>query len=77
MSVRLRNTSGEALYLSSRQFGQRVEADEVIDVDGKLVDESGDAYVVGEGKAARAYPKAHWTDAGGPPARKTDRSEEK
>ncbi len=61
MTVSLRNKSGEVLHLG-RPDGPRVEADEIVKVDGKVT-ETDDAYVIGEGDDARAYPKSTWVDA--------------
>lgn len=67
MTVNLRNTSGEPVYLGSAE-GRRVDADEVIHVEGELApkkDQLEDAIVVGTGDSARAYPTSIWTNAGG------------
>lgn len=72
MTVNLRNTSGEVLNLGSVD-GRRVDVDEVIHVEGDLDKNSpDDAYVIGTGDAARAYPKSVWTAAGGSPKAKPD-----
>ena len=69
MTVSLRNTSGQPLHLGSRD-GRLVDVDEVVRVDGALAkDGPADAYVVGSGDEARAYPKSLWTTTGGPAAR--------
>lgn len=56
--ARFKNVSGEGRRVG-RSDGQLVAAGEVTQVDG-AVTESGDAYVVGEGDEARAWPKATW-----------------
>jgi ethanolamine ammonia-lyase small subunit len=59
--VTLRNISGEPLYLGSPD-GRRVDADEVVRVEGSLAkDQPDDAVVVGEGDSARAYPTSLWS----------------
>jgi hypothetical protein len=61
VSVTLRNTSGEPLYLGSPD-GRRVEPDEVVRIDGALAKEQpDDAVVIGEGDDARAYPSSLWS----------------
>lgn len=72
MTVSLKNISGEPLYLGSAD-GRRVEVGEVIHVEGDLAkakDQPEDAYLIGAGAAARVYPKALWSNAGG--SRKAD-----
>ena len=66
MTVKLKNTSGEAIYLGSPLTGgRRVEAGEVVEVDGTLApkkDQPEDATVVKVGDDdARAYPHTVWT----------------
>ena len=59
-TVNLKNITGEALYLG-RPDGRRIEADEVIHVEGTVAKSSPeDAYVIGTGDDARAYPKSTW-----------------
>lgn len=59
--VTLRNISGEPLYLGLRD-GRRVDADEVVRIEGALAkDQPGDAVVIGEGDDARAYPTSLWS----------------
>ncbi len=71
MTVRLRNTSGEALYLGAN--GKRVEPDEIVAVEGSVDKNSPeDAYVIGD----RAWPKATWTNTGGKPSGDADVTEE-
>ena len=66
MTVNLRNKSGEAISLGSAD-GRRVEAGEVIHVEGSLAKKQpDDAYLIGTGDAARLYPHSTWTAAGGP-----------
>jgi hypothetical protein len=61
VTVKLKNVSGGPVYLG-RADGRRVEANEVVEVDGKLAaDQPDDATVVGEGDAARAYPHSVWS----------------
>ena len=64
MTVKLRNISGEPLYLGHPDLGGRlVDKDEVIEVDGDLApkkDQPDDATVVGTGDDARAYPSVTW-----------------
>lgn len=40
--------------------GQLVEAGGVFEVDGEVATETEDAYIVGDGDDARAWPKAQW-----------------
>lgn len=62
MTVNLRNTSGSAVQFA----GRTVEPDEVIHVEGTLArKQPADAYLVGEGAAARLFPHATWSNAGG------------
>lgn len=66
MTVNLKNISGEPVYLG-RPDGPRVEAGQVIHVEGKLApkkEQPDDATVVGEGDDARAYPHAVWKVTG-------------
>jgi len=64
MTVKLRNISGEPIYLGSPDRGGRlVDKDEVVEVDGDLApkkDQPEDATVVGSGDDARAYPASTW-----------------
>lgn len=58
MTVKLRNISGEPLYLGSPD-GRLVDKDEVVEVEGDLApkkDQPEDATVVG----ASAWPSATW-----------------
>jgi hypothetical protein len=67
VTVNLKNTSGEALYLGGTA-GRRVESGEVVHVEGDLAkkaDQVEDAYVVVSGDQLVAYPKSVWTAAGG------------
>jgi len=59
-TVNLKNVSGEPLYLG-RPDGRRVDDGEVIHVEGTIAKSSpDDAYVIGTGDDARAYPKSTW-----------------
>lgn len=59
--VTLRNTSGETLTLGVSD-GRRVDADEVVRVEGVLAKKQpDDAIVIGEGDNARAYPTSMWS----------------
>lgn len=40
--------------------GRQVDAGAVLEVDGVVSEEIDDAYLVGEGGAARLWPKAQW-----------------
>jgi len=63
VTVKLKNTSGGALYFG-RPDGKRVEADEVVEVEGSLApkkDQPEDATVVIDGDDARAFPHSTWT----------------
>jgi hypothetical protein len=40
--------------------GAQVDAGGVLEVDGSVFKETDDAYIVGEGGAARAWPKSRW-----------------
>ncbi len=65
-TVSLRNISGEALYLG-RPDGRRVEADEVVHVEGEPApkkDQVEDGLVIGTGDDARVYPSATWKQVG-------------
>jgi hypothetical protein len=73
VTVNLRNTSGEPRDLPG---GRTVDVDEVLEVAGDVSKDSGDAYLIGKGDDARAWPKAHWTAEGEPKKRRTT-SEEK
>ncbi len=58
--ARFKNISGEDLRVG-RADGPLVEAGEVVTLDDDAaVDDAGDAWVVGEGDDARAWPKATW-----------------
>jgi hypothetical protein len=59
---RFKNTSGEDRRIG-RADGPMVEAGKVTEVDGEVVggfEETEDAWIVGEGDDARAWPKATW-----------------
>lgn len=57
--LRFRNISGLDLNLG-RMDGPVVKAGDVAQVDGKLAEETDDAYIVGTGETARAWPKETW-----------------
>jgi hypothetical protein len=62
VASRFRNISGEDLYVNapaSHPDAHLVEAGEVLRVPGDYTEIS-DAYVVGKGDSARAYPKSLW-----------------
>lgn len=61
--LKFRNISGDALACfkpAEVRGSEHVEAGATIEVDADLAGELVDAYVVGEGDAARAWPKALW-----------------
>jgi hypothetical protein len=57
--ARFRNISGAGMHVG-RADGPLVEAGDVTAVGGDVTQQDGDAYVVGEGEHARAWPKALW-----------------
>lgn len=57
--ARFKNISGDELYLQ-RAEGPLIGPGEVVDVDGDVTEEISDAYIVGTGDQARAWPKATW-----------------
>lgn len=57
--ARFKNVSGEDRRVG-RADGPLVEADSVTQVDGDVTEELDDAYIVGEGDEARAWPKSTW-----------------
>ncbi|MEU8270828.1 hypothetical protein AB0B89_27180 [Sphaerisporangium sp. NPDC049002] len=57
--ARFKNKSGDELHIG-RADGRRVDAGEVIEVDGELTEEIDDAYIVGKGDDERAWPKETW-----------------
>ncbi len=57
--ARLKNISGEDRRVG-RADGPLVKAGEVTEVDGDVVAEEDDAWIVGEGDDARAWPKSTW-----------------
>ncbi|YCK35177.1 hypothetical protein ACNF49_14140 [Actinomadura sp. ATCC 39365] len=58
--ARFKNISGEDRRVG-RADGPLVEAGKVTVVDGvEVTEETDDAYIVGEGDEARAWPKATW-----------------
>jgi len=70
-TVNLRNTSGQALILGVG--GRRVEADEIVHVEGAVDKKSPeDAYLID----GRLWPKATWTNAGGSKNAEPDVTEE-
>lgn len=57
--ARFKNISGDELFLH-RAEGPSVKPDEIVEVDGEVTEEIEDAYIVGSGDSARAWPKATW-----------------
>jgi len=57
--ARFRNISGDDRHVG-RADGPTTTADAVVVVEGDVVEEIDDAYIVGEGGDARAWPKATW-----------------
>lgn len=57
--ARFKNVSGTDLRVG-RADGPLVRASEVTTVEGDAVADLGDAWVIGEGDEARAWPKATW-----------------
>jgi hypothetical protein len=57
--ARFKNISGADLRVG-RAEGRLVEAGDVTAVDGDVAEETDDAYILGEGDEARAWPKATW-----------------
>lgn len=57
--ARFKNVSGEDRRVG-RADGPLVEAGTVTAVAGEVTQELEDAYIVGEGDEARAWPKATW-----------------
>lgn len=57
--ARFKNISGSARHVG-RVDGPLVEAGDVTSTDGDLVEEADDAYIVGDGDQARAWPKSTW-----------------
>ena len=57
--ARLKNISGVDVHVG-RADGPLVAAGDVTQVDGEVTEELADAYIVGEGDEARAWPKSTW-----------------
>lgn len=57
--ARFKNISGEDRRVG-RVDGPLVEAGTVTSVDGEVTGQTDDAYIVGEGDEARAWPKQTW-----------------
>lgn len=57
--ARFKNISGEDRRVG-RAEGPLVEAGTVTSVDADVTDHTDDAYIVGEGDDARAWPKETW-----------------
>lgn len=57
--ARFKNISGEDRRVG-RVEGPLVEAGMVTSVDADVTDQADDAYIVGEGDDARAWPKVTW-----------------
>lgn len=57
--ARFKNISGEDRRVG-RADGPLVEAGTVTSVDGAVTAQTDDAYIVGEGDDARAWPKSTW-----------------
>lgn len=56
---RFKNKTGDELHMQHAE-GPTVGPGEVVQVDGDVVEEIDDAYIVGTGDDARAWPKATW-----------------
>lgn len=61
MVLKFKNV-GDAIHAQKRadRGGELVETGGVFEVDGELAEETPDAYLVGTGDDARAWPKAQW-----------------
>ncbi|WP_433382803.1 hypothetical protein [Streptosporangium sp. CA-115845] len=59
----LKNISGDTRSLG-RPDGLPVKAGDVVAVDGELVEELGDAYVIDQAGQVRAWPKETWKLSG-------------
>jgi hypothetical protein len=57
--ARLKNISGVDVHVG-RADGPLVVAGDVTQVDGDVTEELADAYILGEGDEARAWPKSTW-----------------
>lgn len=57
--ARFKNISGADRHVG-RADGRVVEAGSVMAVDGDVTEEIEDAYIVGQGDEARAWPKETW-----------------
>lgn len=69
MSTRFTNISGDGVVLfapTGHPDAMQVAADGEVEVPGDITSELDDAYIVGEGDDARAWPKATWALGGAP-----------
>lgn len=69
--AKLMNVGPDAVYLwapPEYEDSLLVEAGQVVDVTGDVSEELDDAYIVGAGDDARAFPKSRWELAGKAPA---------
>ncbi|MEV4173981.1 hypothetical protein [Nonomuraea sp. NPDC049709] len=57
--ARFKNISGTDVHVG-RTDGRVVEAGKVIAVDGEVTEQTDEAYIVGAGDDARAWPRATW-----------------
>lgn len=57
--ARFKNISGVDVHVG-RADGRVVEAESITAVDGDVTAQTEDAYIVGEGDDARAWPKETW-----------------
>lgn len=71
---RFKNVSGDELHMQHAE-GPTVGSGDVVQVDGEITGELADAWLVGEGDQARAWPKVTWELVDKPPAKndKADR----
>jgi 2-phospho-L-lactate guanylyltransferase (CobY/MobA/RfbA family) len=57
--ARLKNIAGVDVHVG-RADGPLVAAGDVTQVDGDVTEDLADAYILGEGDEARAWPKSTW-----------------
>ncbi len=60
--ARLKNT-GDPVHVYAPEGDQRsllVDTDQIVEVPGEVTEELDDAYIVGHGDDARAWPKSRW-----------------
>lgn len=69
--ARFKNVSGEDRRVG-RADGPLVEAGKVTAADGDVTEQTDDAYIVGEGDEARAWPKETWELMQEPQSKKGD-----